>query len=72
MLNPTALPIIDSCQGCDRTVTEGESVYCQSYPNPSAKWRLGVCNFATHVKTEAKSAAKINPLKASKRASKKK
>jgi hypothetical protein len=72
MLNPSALPIVDSCQGCERTVSEGESVYCQSYLNPSAKWRLGTCNFATHIKLETKTAAKINPLKASKRSTKKK
>ncbi|MGD8757754.1 MAG: PxxKW family cysteine-rich protein, partial [Deltaproteobacteria bacterium] len=32
------------------------------------KWKNGRCNLATHVKDTAKSdAAKINPLKASKR-----
>ncbi|MDH3347484.1 MAG: PxxKW family cysteine-rich protein, partial [Desulfobulbaceae bacterium] len=35
---------------------------------PEAKWRLGMCNFATHAKPEIKVVkVKINPLKASKR-----
>jgi len=64
----TCHPAIEACQGCDRTVTQGEMVYCKSYPDPAAKWRYGVCNFATHVKGEMKEAVKLNPLKASKRA----
>ena len=44
-------------------------VYCQSYPDPAAKWRYGTCNFATHVKGETKTGpVTMNPLKASKRA----
>lgn len=72
MSNPVALPIVESCQGCDRVQTAEDATYCKSYPNPAAKWRLGVCNFATHVKSEVKAGTKINPLKASKRANKKK
>ena len=34
------------------------------------KWFDGRCNFATHIKTESGKAAKVNPLKASKRAAK--
>ncbi|MCA1988420.1 MAG: PxxKW family cysteine-rich protein [Desulfarculus sp.] len=69
----TCHPIVESCQGCDRTVTAGEMVYCKSYPDPAAKWRFGPCNFATHIKAEVKEdSKKINPLKASKRASAKK
>jgi hypothetical protein len=66
----TCLPIIDKCEGCDRVRPfEGQS-FCYSYPQPASKWALGRCNFATHNKVEAKAAAKVNPLKASKRASK--
>ncbi|MBG0775777.1 MAG: hypothetical protein H0S85_05005 [Desulfovibrionaceae bacterium] len=63
-------PIIDKCEGCERT-REFEGVnYCTSYPQPAAKWELGACNFATHVRAEVEAAGKvkINPLKASKRA----
>ncbi len=63
-------PIIDKCEGCDRTKDFEGKVYCTSYPLPASKWSLGRCNFATHVKRELKAAAKVNPLKASKRASK--
>jgi hypothetical protein len=38
--------------------------------NPEAKWRLGICNFATHAKPEVKIVKiRVNPLKAAKRAS---
>ncbi len=63
-------PIIDKCEGCERVQPfEGQS-FCSSYPLPASKWSLGRCNFATHVKVEARAGAKVNPLKASKRASK--
>ena len=66
-------PVVENCQGCDRTkVIEGQT-YCSSYAKPSAKWRHGGCNFATHVKAtlDKEGHVKINPLKASKRAAKK-
>ena len=56
-------------QGC--TYNGGhEDFYCTTSANPSAKWNLGVCNYATHVEKEAPvvAKAKINPLKAAKRA----
>ena len=63
-------PTIDKCDGCDRVRDfEGEK-FCSSYPNPARKWMGGRCNFATHVKLEAATAQKVNPLKASKRAAK--
>ena len=68
----TCLPVVEPCEGCDRTMAVGDKKYCKSYPDPSAKWRLGDCNFATHVKSATKEGAKINPIKASKRTSKKK
>lgn len=65
--------IIDKCDGCGRVVEAENNKYCQTYAAPAAKWRLGICNFATHVKPEISSTAvKINPLKASKRAAAKK
>ena len=71
-LGGTCMPIVEACQGCDRTMSVLQGVYCKSYPAPSEKWRRGNCNFATHIKEEVKEAAKINPLKASKRSNKKK
>lgn len=63
-------PVIDKCEGCDRVREfEGEK-FCSSYPNPARKWVGNRCNFATHIKVEAAAAAKVNPLKASKRAAK--
>lgn len=62
-------PISEKCEGCDRIIETANVKYCQTYVSPEAKWRLGLCNFATHVKPELATAkTKVNPLKASKRA----
>ncbi|HIW77675.1 MAG TPA: PxxKW family cysteine-rich protein [Candidatus Bilophila faecipullorum] len=63
-------PIIDKCEGCDRVRSFEEEKFCSSYPVPARKWADGRCNFATHIKVESGKAAKVNPLKASKRAAK--
>ncbi len=64
-------PIIEDCHGCERVVDESGSQYCQAYMSPQAKWKLGICNFATHKKPEIEQVkVRINPLKAAKRASK--
>jgi len=63
-------PAIDKCEGCGRTIEVDSTNYCKTYTSPEAKWRLGICNFATHVKPEiAVTKVRVNPLKASKRAS---
>jgi hypothetical protein len=62
--------IIESCSGCGRQSQYGSGWYCSACPDPSTKWRNGICNLATHVSTAtpaADSKQKINPLKASKR-----
>lgn len=64
--------VIENCQGCSRTEEFASKWYCTACPEPSTRWKNGVCNMATHVKAESSSKAqKINPLKASKRANKK-
>jgi len=64
-------PVVDKCEGCERITEESGTQFCKSYINPEAKWRLGICNFATHAKPEIKiTKVRINPLKAAKRASK--
>jgi len=66
-------PIADKCEGCDRIVVQDSISYCKTYSIPAAKWRQGICNFATHSKPEIKVVkVRINPLKASKRASRRK
>jgi hypothetical protein len=65
-------PVVEKCEGCERSKQfEGQN-FCGSYAQPQAKWSLGVCNFATHVKASVDKTGKvkINPLKASKRAAK--
>ena len=65
-------PVVEQCEGCDRIVEVDENKYCNTYVQPDAKWRLGICNFATHSKPEVKVVkVRINPLKAAKRASSK-
>jgi len=63
-------PIIDKCEGCDRVREFDGEKFCSSYPAPDRKWTEGRCNFATHMRVDAKAAAKVNPLKASKRSAK--
>ena len=63
-------PVVEKCEGCERIVEESGSKFCQTYMNPAAKWRLGLCNFATHAKPEiVVTKIRVNPLKAAKRAS---
>ena len=63
-------PIIDKCEGCGRIQDFEGQQYCSSYPMPAAKWSLGTCNFSTHTRVAQAAQAKVNPLKASKRAAK--
>ncbi|CAM2057667.1 conserved hypothetical protein [Desulfovibrionales bacterium] len=62
--------IVEKCYGCERIREFDGEKFCSSYPAPSAKWTMGVCNFATHMKAtiDTTGKIKINPLKASKRA----
>ncbi|MCL5124729.1 MAG: PxxKW family cysteine-rich protein [Deltaproteobacteria bacterium] len=63
------LTIVEKCQGCNRTSTFEDSVYCLVAANPASKWSRGDCNFATHLeRKKVEETQKINPLKASKRA----
>ena len=62
------LPIIDECNGCQRTSEFPTGMYCVAAPDPSLKWKNGNCNIATHVKTVTETKKqKLNPIKASKR-----
>ncbi len=61
-------PVVDACNGCERTLQVEIGSFCASFPDPDLKWRRGPCNLATHAKNGRKEAqVKINPLKASKR-----
>ena len=63
-------PVVEKCEGCERIKEDEGLRHCTSYADPAAKWSLGVCNFATHVKAsvDKQGKVKVNPLKASKRA----
>jgi len=62
--------IIDQCEGCNKFVEVTLGKYCTIYPEPEGRWAYGICPTATHMKKEVKEAVqKLNPLKASKRAS---
>ncbi|MFO7761524.1 MAG: PxxKW family cysteine-rich protein [Thermodesulfobacteriota bacterium] len=61
-------PIVEECEGCDRIIKVNNNKYCKTYAFPEAKWRLGLCNFATHKKLTIKGGQKkVNPIKSSKR-----
>ena len=60
--------IVEQCVGCQKAKEFPTGAYCLVFPEPAAKWRIGRCNMATHVKAEeVKATAKLNPLKASKK-----
>lgn len=62
--------IIDKCEGCGKLIEHTTGKYCMVYPDPASKWSIGGCPAATHIKKAiAENGQKINPLKASKRAS---
>lgn len=66
-------PIVEQCQGCSYVLSFATGQYCKSYSDPRIKWLNTRCNFATHYRVETKEEQrkKLNPLKASKRGSKK-
>lgn len=62
--------VVEDCQGCGRIVKGTIGDVCGAYPEPTAKWANGLCNFATHRKVDVKiDDIRVNPLKAAKRAS---
>lgn len=63
-------PCVEQCAGCERIREFDSQEFCSSYPDPASKWNGGKCNFATHIKGQSSAQAKVNPLKASKRAAK--
>ncbi len=70
--NGSCHEVVEQCGGCNRQVEYGSGWYCTATPDPMVKWKLGNCNMATHVTSAAATTqAKVNPIKASKRASKK-
>ena len=65
--------IVEQCKGCNRIIEFDSASYCGTVPEPSLKWKHGICNLATHVKMAATTTqAKLNPIKASKRAARQK
>ena len=62
--------VVADCEGCDRIAEGTIGKVCSVAPSPERKWATGLCNMATHRKVEIKTVeAKVNPLKASKKAS---
>lgn len=62
-------PVVEACEGCSRNAGFSDGNYCTICPQPSTKWTVGSCNFATHIERSATTKEqKLNPLKASKRA----
>lgn len=61
-------PIVEFCEGCSK-VYEEKGV-CMVYENPAVATRAGGCFF--NMTEEAEAAKKVNPLKASKKKSRRK
>jgi hypothetical protein len=66
-----AYTIAEKCTGCQKAQQFLTGTYCLMFPEPATKWRIGNCNMATHIvkAPSTKETPKLNPLKASKRAS---
>jgi len=63
--------IVEKCEGCNKIIEYTSAKYCRVYPDPNAKWSIGGCPTASHVKKGKEEVVqKINPLKASKRSKK--
>jgi len=62
--------ITEKCEGCAKVIEHSTGKYCMIYPDPTGKWSVGGCPMATHIKKSmTENGQRINPLKASKRAS---
>ena len=60
--------IVEQCEGCQKVKEFPAGTFCLSFPDPAARWRIGTCSMATHLKaSNGKGNGKLNPLKASKR-----
>ena len=60
--------VVEECEGCRKIQEFSTGKFCLCFPDPSSKWRMGICNMATHKSTlTTKERNKVNPLKASKR-----
>lgn len=44
-------PIVEKCIGCENIAEEDK---CRIWAAPAAKWRLGTCPSATHVKVDGR------------------
>lgn len=65
--------LIFKCIGCDGMIISDpykQFFFCTRYQHPEAKWALGNCPLASHLYKAKGVERKVNPLKASKRASK--
>jgi hypothetical protein len=67
MLDKLCDKIVEQCVGCNRV----ENDYCKAFICPTTKWLTGDCALASHIVREAVEVKKVNPLKLSKKSSKK-
>ena len=65
----TCFPIVEKCNGCNNIEVFNEKTYCKSYMSPEMTWKTG-CGLATNKVLKVEDTKKLNPLKASKKASK--
>lgn len=62
--------VVESCTGCSNIEEIPAGNFCRIFAEPSLKWNTGQCNMASHRENGQEkdgSAKKVNPLKASKR-----
>lgn len=45
------VPVVEKCEGCNRTEVIDDRELCLVYITPAEHWRLGNCPLGTHVVT---------------------
>ncbi len=62
-------PITEECAGCEHVTKYRGEEYCSVYAMPEWQWSIGVCSHATHRRVSRLTGEVLssNPLKASKR-----
>lgn len=64
--------VVDKCKDCDRITEYKGDNYCFTYPEPDIRWSYGRCPLCSTTERLVKVEKFLNPLKASKKKSRKK
>ena len=46
----SCVTVIEKCDGCNKVLESSTGKFCRVYPDPTAKWAIGGCPTASHIK----------------------